>query len=202
MKKSNETVANEKKELFDLLLDAKSGSKKAFDILIKRYEPLIESRISAHRLESMSDQDVEDMRQEALIIFYNAVCSFDAETKDVEFGLYAKICLENGLISFVRSYIRHMRRSLSLYGGDDGELGEASLISDPLQEVIDNENLSALISLIQGNLSEYESRVWWLYVSGMSVGDIVARLGGVEPKSVSNAIYRIRKKLRSCLSEQ
>ena len=202
MEKSNENAVNEKKELFDLLLNAKSGSKQAFDLLIKKYEPLLVSRISAHKLDSMSDQDVEDMRQEALIIFYNAVCSFDADTRDIEFGLYAKICLENGLISFVRSYVRHIRRSLSLYGGDQGELGGISQISDPMQEVIDKESLSTLINLIQGNLSEYESRVWWLYVSGMSVGDIAARLGGVDPKSVSNAIYRIRKKLRSCLSDK
>ena len=56
-----------------------------------------------------------------------------------------------------------------------------------------------LVKSIKKNLSDYENRVWWMYVSGLSVSEIARRIGVVEPKSVSNAVYRIRKKLRAVI---
>ena len=199
---SKKAYQENKKEIFQLIERAKSGSKDAFDSLAEKYAPLIESRVTAHALPNMSKQDIEDMRQEALIIFYNAVCNFDLESDGVEFGLYAKICVENGLISFVRSYIRHSQKSVYALDEDASNYREDSVSNDPMQDLIDSENYLSLVKLIDNNLSEYESRVWWLYVSGISVSDIAKKLGISDPKSVTNAIYRIRKKLRARLSEQ
>lgn len=194
--------AKNKKELNDLIQRAGNGSREAFEELRSRYNPLIESRISVHVLPEMTQQDIEDLREEALILFCNAVCNYDHGYEGVEFGLYAKICIENGLISFIRSYVRRKKKNIFFLSpelqGNDSLLND----DDPMQDMIDSENLASLVKLIQSNLSEYESRVWWLYVSGMAVADIAQLLGGVEPKSVSNAIYRIRKKLRTCLSDK
>ena len=181
-----------------LIKMAQSGSEEAFVELKKIYDPLIESRVSKNTLYEMTANDVEELRSEALVQFCRAVCNYDLSVEGVEFGLYAKICVDNGLKSFIRSY---NRRKLKAAFSLDGELGEQSSYCDLMQDVIDRENLSALVGVIQGTLSEYESRVWWLYASGVSVAEIAKRLHVSDAKSVSNAIYRIRRKLRSKISE-
>ena len=182
----------------ELIKMAQSGSEEAFFSLKKIYDPLIEGRVYKNTLYEMTGDDVEELRGEALVQFCRAVCNYDLSVDGVEFGLYAKICVDNGLKSFIRSYNRRKQKTaFSL----DGELGEQSSYHDIMQDVIDRENLSALVGVIQGSLSEYEGRVWWLYASGISVAEIARKLNVNDAKSVSNAIYRIRKKLRSKISE-
>ena len=76
-------------------------------------------------------------------------------------------------------------------------LGCEDSVTDAL---IDKERMEALQLIIARNLSSYESRVWWLYVSGATTAHIAQMLGKDE-KSISNAIYRIRKKLRLVLGQ-
>ena len=177
-----------------LIERARGGDQKAFSSLKEQYAPLLISRVSKHTLSDMTVQDVEDMRQEALIVFCNAVYNYRSSEDSVEFGLYAKICIDNGLASFVRSYLRRAQnKALSL---DSQAVSTTSDRKDPLQALVDKENAAELVRSIKKILSDYENSVWWLYVSGLSVSEIASKLGVDDVKSISNAIYRIRKKLR------
>jgi DNA-directed RNA polymerase specialized sigma24 family protein len=64
--------------------------------------------------------------------------------------------------------------------------------------MLERERLKSLYAVIRKNLSDFEYAVWQLYMSGRSANEIAARLD-TDAKSVSNAVYRIRKKLRACL---
>ncbi|MBR4032129.1 MAG: hypothetical protein IKJ07_05265 [Clostridia bacterium] len=198
-KNSQDSLFENADTLIELITHAREGSQDAFVELKRRYTPLIESQIAKHTLADMSAQDVEDLRGEATSIFGNAVCNYDCTAEGVEFGLYAKICIGNGLVSFVRSYLRRKKKTVIPL-----ELAESSAAegSDPLQSLVDKENAQELMRTIKKSLSDYENRVWWLYVSGMSASEIAATIGEADPRSVSNAIYRIRRKLRSKLSDQ
>lgn len=199
-KESQEAEKPMAEELFTLIQSAKNGDSEGFARLKAMYMPLLESQIVKHTSADMMPQDVEDMRQEAFVIFCNAVCNFDLQSSGVEFGLYAKICIENGLASFVRSYIRRMNKAtLPLESAAD--LPDVSS-GDALQALIDREHTEELVRTIKESLSDYENQVWWMYVSGMSVSEIAKRIGGATPKSVSNAVYRIRKKLRAIIVRQ
>ena len=176
-----------------LLKEARAGSGDALEELKKRYSPLIES--CAHRFirEGMTSQDKEDIREETLINFFNAVYSFDPSFEGVEFGLYAKICIENGLVSFMRSFAR--RNRLSQISLDDISTSvENKDKRDMLSVIAEREQTLILAKRISDCLSSYENKIWWMYVSGLSVREIASRLG-VESKSVSNAVFRIRQKL-------
>ena len=70
---------------------------------------------------------------------------------------------------------------------------------DLLQALIDKQHTEDLVRTVRNNLSDYENRVWWMYVSGRSVSEIASDIGNVDAKSVSNAVYRIRKKLRAII---
>jgi RNA polymerase sigma factor (sigma-70 family) len=182
-----------KEDLLFLIDKAQKGDQDAFGLLKDRYKPLIESCSYRYTSADMPTQDAEDLRGEALVHFCNAVCSYDVNSNSVEFGLYAKICITNGLVSYMRSYARRQRnRTVSLDSDKGGEVTEYA--ADILQELVDEERAAELVRAIKKNLSDYENRIWWLYVSGMSVADISKAIAS-DTKSVSNAVYRIRKKL-------
>ena len=187
-------TTQEKEKLYEQISKARDGSQEALNYLKSKYAPLIESQISKHSLDDMTAQDIVDIREESLVIFCNAVCNYDLSA-GVEFGLYAKICIENGLISFVRSYSRRKKRFVLPLERAEGS-GDAPNF---LQSIVDEESTADLVRTIRAKLSNYENRVWWMYVSGMSVSEIALALGGADPKSVSNAVYRIRKKLKGVI---
>ena len=160
-------------------------------MLLERYAPLIEGAVSRFVSDGISELSREDLRQEASLVFYHAVLTFDLEQREVEFGLYAKICINNGLVSRLRSL--RQRRIDEPLSEETGSLRDAE---DPAERILEEERMQVLYAMIRRVLSEYERRVWSLYMSGRSaleIGQIVGR----DEKSVSNAIYRIRKKLRS-----
>lgn len=187
------------KKITELILSAKSGSQDAFAALKEQYRPLIDGCVYKFAASDMTEQDMEDLSQEALVCFCSAVCSYDCDVENVEFGLYAKICIDNGLVSFVRSRSRR-NRIVAVSLDDETDMHLSGAQDDFLQSFVDRERMSALVRKINKRLSDYENKIWWMYVSGMSVSEI-SRVVSADNKSVSNAIYRIRKKLRETLSE-
>ena len=188
-----------KQQVTELILQAQAGEDSAFAALKDIYRPLIEASAKRFTSDSMSEQDAEALLQEALVHFCNSACSYNCESGGVEFGLYAKICIENGLVSFIRTYNRQNRlRAVSLEERADPAIDDSC---DVLESIVESEREAVLVRQINRHLSRFENKVWWMYVSGMSVSAIADAVGA-ERKSVSNAIYRIRKKLRDALSEQ
>ena len=87
--------------LQSLIRSAQQNDDVAFEALLSRYTPLIESMTL--QFASDAGQDREDLRQEAILGFYKALMRFDTEQKEVQFGLFAKECIRNRLISYMRT---------------------------------------------------------------------------------------------------
>ena len=189
---------NTKETVRRYLVEARVGDQVALELLRDLYTPLIDA--SAHRFwrDGMSCHDREDIRQEALVNFCNAVYSYDLSFDGIEFGLYAKICIEHGLISFMRSFDRHKKIS-EIPIDELLQSDEKKECVDLLDSLADREQAATLCRRISDRLSKYENRIWWMYVSGLSVREIAASIG-VESKSVSNAVFRIRRKLKVMIS--
>ena len=94
-------------------------------------------------------------------------------------------------------HLQTLRRVVSL--PMEEELSADLTIPDPARELEEEERFSQLCRTVREQLSDYENKVWWQYVTGISVSDIAEGLGRDE-RSVHNAIYRIRKKLREKLT--
>ncbi len=190
-------------DLGDLLGAARAGDQQAYAVLLERYAPMLQAMVMKYATSGMSEADVEDLYQEANVVFCSAVQTYDPSRQGVEFGLYAKICVGHGLASALRAFRRQRHRGLLSLEGEGlieqnpGLLGSEISVSEAL---IDKERMEALQLTIQRALSSYESRVWWMYVSGASTGRI-AQVLGKDEKSISNAIYRIRRKLRQVLGQ-
>ena len=182
----------------ELVLQAQAGSREAYLSLLAKYRPLLESSVARFGSAEMTDQERADMQEEAERVFLGAVSTFDAEQDGVDLGLYAKICLRNGLISEWR-HLMALRRMAALPLGEELTGNVSDPDPDPARQMMEDERFGQLCRTVRGYLSPYENRVWWQYVTGVSVSDIAGELGKDE-RSVHNAIYRIRKKLREKLT--
>lgn len=170
-----------------LIDEAKKGSQRAFSELVIRYTPLIESECLCRA----GTMDMDDLKQAALIGLYSAVCAYDAE-RGVTFGAYARVCIGHRLNSELR---RAPRASEPL---DEKSLAADASASSPEDELIARESFRKSVADIDAALSDYERRVFRLYLGGESYKFIAARLGKSE-KSVDSAICRSKEKLRRIL---
>ncbi|MBQ9761217.1 MAG: sigma-70 family RNA polymerase sigma factor [Clostridia bacterium] len=178
----------------DLILRAKQGKQGAFERLLENYRPLISSLVKSTVSEfPFSDSDYEDLYQEAVILFFRALNRYDTDQGEVAFGLFAKICIRNGLLTQAKRMQKRLN-TLSL----ENEETTLPPASEPSDRLIEQESYEALYESIRRSLTEYENRVWWLYLSGRTAREIALALKKDE-KSVQNAIYRIRRKLRTII---
>ena len=180
-----------------LIAAAQSGDDVAFERLLSRYEPLIESMVKLFWDEStITVNERDDLRQEATIGFYRALMKFDVDQSEVRFGLYAKICIRNHLVSYLR---KQKAKGQPILLEDDVNLeaheDTAGNLADQLAQ---EEAYTELYHRILAALSTYENQIWWLYHSGRTAKEIALLLGKNE-KSIQNAIYRIRRKLRTVI---
>ncbi|MBQ8400747.1 MAG: sigma-70 family RNA polymerase sigma factor [Clostridia bacterium] len=189
--------------LDDLLRRIREGQDAAaFDRLCERYSRLLDAMVRQFA-PSMGIQDggtsdllgigTEELRQDAAMVLYKAACTYvpDEEGKggDVSFGLYAKICIRNAMISQVRRYNRMKKRLTA----------EKQDAKSPVREIVEAEVLAGeTMRRIQAELSAYEKRILPLYLAGKPPREIAVILGRTE-KSVSNGIYRIKSKIRQML---
>ncbi len=178
----------------ELLLRARGGDSHAFDLLVKKYRPMLGAAASQYRGE-VNDQDFEEIEQEALLAFHRAVMKYDILRGEVSFGLYAKICVNKAIISALRK-ISHRKKHYELLPIDAAEAIDAK---GPADILIEQENEQRLKDLINAHLSEFESRVWWMYYSGVGADEIAEREKRSK-KSIENAITRAKSKLRTLLT--
>ena len=191
----------EKEALNDLIALAQQGDGDAFSALLDKYDPLIRATVARTRskMPELTETDAEDLRQEAILAFYSALKSYDFSISDVDFGLYAKVCICNRLVSQMRMLRRHIEHHATLFDQD----GIAELVAendDPSARIIENESEQSLLRVISECLSEYEYKVLELYISGFSSAETAERLSSTE-KSVNNAMFRIRTKLKKNLKK-
>ena len=179
-----------------LILRVREGNQQAFSELLDKYRPLIDSLVSKFGQSELAKSCVEDLRQEAVVVFYNAILTYAENQSEVEFGLYARICISNALISQIRSInrrrVEHYVESIPI------EFEATDLSSSPIDDIVKQEDLRLLYRVIKKSLSNYEYIIWHSYMSGKTAKEIAQALNKNE-KSISNAIYRIRRKLRDLL---
>lgn len=193
--KKNEIIQFSSEDITKIINAYRSGDETAFDKLADIYRPLIES-MASRCYEGLSQHlEKEDARQYALIAFSRAALSYNTEQSKVSFGLYAKICIGNALVSKLRSARKKHIEILPIEGIFD--MADPDDISS---HIIDRENAGDLSELIKSTLSDFENDVFKHYANGYSSFEIADRLGKTE-KSVDNAIFRARNKLKTVLNE-
>lgn len=161
--------------------------KDAVSEIISRYMKMVLKRANAF---SGNSSDLEDLTQEGLLALIGAVESFDPE-KGVAFSAYANVCVTNRIRSAAERLSRHNES-----GFDDCDLPDER--HSPEDICLERESDSRMIKKIESVLAPMEIKVFELYFDGVSYREISERLG-ISEKSVDNAVFRIRKKLKALL---
>ncbi len=180
----------------ELLLRVKSGDEPAFSLLCDRFQPLLSSLVSAIA-DSCVGFSRDELLQEARLALYHAVKSYRTEQDEVTFGLYAKICVRNALVSRSRRRLAVAVCSLDELR-EQGDFGDSEVDANPECQLIGKEEVEELRSRVRSILSEFEYSVFLCYVDGLDTEEIAAVLA--RPlKSVRNASHRLFTKIRLLL---
>ena len=178
-----------------------NGEEAAYGILAERYRPLTENAVrrfgpSFSGMEGDAVWGEDDLRQCAALALYRAAMTYDPEEKgkNVQFGLYARICVNNALISELRRAKTDAKRRTKKLEQEK----HAARRADPLEQLVSSERYGSLTASIRSALTPLERDVFDLYMTGMSVEQIAGTLGR-DSKSVSNALYRMKVKVKGLL---
>ena len=173
-----------------LAAQARDGSSAAAAALAVRMAPVVKSLASRYK----SAGEADDLAQEGMIGLLSAIGSFNP-SNGASFRTYAMVCIGNRIVSAVRKNMRSRETAAEIIEADDTELISGGG-DDPQNIVVGQTEADRLMEVLTASLSKFERDVLRLYLSGERYAVIASQLSAT-PKSVDNALQRIRKKLRS-----
>lgn len=175
------------------------GSRLAEELLVTRYSRLVRT---CARPFFLIGGDSEDLTQEGMIGLIKAVREYDAD-KEASFRTFAEICIRNRLYSVLRAAARDKHSPLNqsvpldipFFDSNSYTSGTSDLAQrNPEDFLIDREYTKSLLSGFRKQLSEFEAKILGYYLDGLSCREIAETVGR-SPKSVDNAVQRIRHKV-------
>lgn len=190
-----------------MLEAARSGNEEALNEIIQHYEP--EVRMIACKY-FLPRADYDDLIQEGRIAIYRAILSYDIN-QDIPFLHFLRMVIKRKLIDSLRKYTRQKHVNLNeaySLNNSISESEEASFLSllpnaeDPESMVIANDEARSMIYDLNKDLSSLERLVFEHYfLQGFKQREVSEHLG-LHPKSLDNAIQRIRRKTELYRSRQ
>lgn len=169
------------------------------DYLIEKYKNLVRKKARAMYL---IGAETEDLIQEGMIGLFKAIRDYQPE-RGSSFFSFANLCIDRQMYHAVEASNRQKHQplnayvSLSMENGEDGILSEL-VASSAEAIVLDRENAQIMQEKIKKCLSPLENQVLASYLKGNDYIKIAQQLGR-SPKSVDNALQRIRAKVRECI---
>ena len=180
---------------------AVSGDRIAEEELVVRYSRLV--RICARPF-FLAGGDSEDLIQEGMLGLLSAIRSFRGD-QAASFRTFAEICIKNRMVSAVKAAASGKHTPLNSYisfetPSFDGitdlfpSMAAGLPQKNPEDLLISREELQEHLDTAKGLLSGFEAKVLGFYLDGLSYQEIAAQVKR-SPKSVDNAVQRIRRKL-------
>lgn len=184
----------------ELIMRFRAGETNIEDYLMEKYKGLVRQKARAMFL---IGGDTDDLIQEGMIGLFKAVRDFQPG-REAAFATFAGVCIDRQLYSAIQSSNRQKHIPLNSYVSLNQEeegspIWELS-VENPESIVIDQENARDLQQKFMGFLSPMERKVLDLYLRGEGYVEI-ARILNKSPKSIDNALQRIRSKIREALEE-
>ena len=191
-----------------LLCDYKKGNQEIMDYLMVKYKSMVRKKARAMYLLGGEN---EDLIQEGMIGLIKAVRDFDL-TQKTSFSSFAELCVSRQMYSAIEASNRKKHLPLNSYVSlyeDSEQLGEGRTLplidtiesskeNDPEVLYFGKEYTEAFAEQLKELLSPLENHVLYLHLMGTDYRTI-AELLGKSPKSVDNALQRIKTKAQKIL---
>ena len=191
-----------------LLCDYKNGNQEIMDYLMVKYKSMVRKKARAMYLLGGEN---EDLIQEGMIGLIKAVRDFDV-TQKTSFSSFAELCVSRQMYSAIEASNRKKHLPLNSYVSlyeDSEQVGEgrslplidtieSSKENDPEVLYFGKEYTEAFAEQLKELLSPLENHVLYLHLMGTDYRTIAELLGN-SPKSVDNALQRIKTKAQKIL---
>lgn len=183
----------------ELIERLRSGEQELEDYLMEKYKGMVLKK--AHAMFIVGGER-EDLIQEGMIGLFRALRDYQPG-KSATFATFANLCVERQLYKAIEMSGRLKNKPLNSYVSLSEEESPIldSLVfeqQDPEAIVIDRENVNVIQEKIRQHLSPFETQVLDSYLEGMTYTQIAEAMEK-SPKSIDNALQRIRGKIREFL---
>lgn len=186
----------------ELVLKAQAGDLDAEESLMRKYKETVKIKAKMYY---MAGADEDDVVQEGMIGLLKAIRQYDAE-KDAAFGTFAGVCVTRQIISAIRTADREKHKALNTSislsdplkdSGDDMTLEDTlrtNMAENPETLLVFKDIVYYIMHNGDNILSDFEMEVLSEMVKGKNYEEIAEKLGR-NPKSIDNAMQRIKKKV-------
>lgn len=189
-----------------LIKKLRDGDRDIIDYLMEKYKNLVRKEANAMYLLGGEN---DDLIQEGMIGLFKAVQDYDTE-QETSFFSFAKLCITRQMYSAIEASKRKKHGPLNSYvsfyeqNGEQNSLletMEAAEESNPEKLLLSQEYAEILQSKLKESLSDLENRVLYLHLLGTDYKTI-ARLLDRSPKTIDNALQRIKSKTEKILENE
>ena len=181
----------------------RKGDRNIIDYIMEKYKNLVRKEANAMYLLGGEN---DDLIQEGMIGLFKAVQDYNGE-QETSFYSFAKLCITRQMYSAIEASKRKKHSPLNSYislyetSEEQGSLIEAMAAgqeSNPEELLVSQEYARLLEMKLEESLSALENRVLYLHLLGTDYKTI-ARLLDKSPKTIDNALQRIKGKTEKIL---
>lgn len=194
-----------------LIRRLRAGEREITDYIMDKYKYLV--RKKAKEMYMLGGEN-DDLIQEGMIGLFKAVQDFDL-TQEVSFYVFADLCISRQMYTAIKASQRQkhipLNSYISLYEGADGMQEEMHQpLIETIQPLKDNnpeelflnkEYMEMVERALKKKMSDLENRVLYLHLLGIDY-QTIAKLLDKSPKSVDNALQRIKSKMSMIMKKE
>lgn len=187
-----------------LIKRLREGEMEIMDYIINKYKFMVRKKAKAMYLLGGEN---DDLIQEGMIGLFKAIRDYDVNQEN-SFQSFADLCISRQMYTAIKLSQRQKHIPLNSYvslyeSGDESSEEKHSPLIEQLQDekennpemlFIDKEYNEAIEQLLKDKLSDLENRVLYLHLKGEDYRSI-AKLLDKSPKSIDNALQRIKNKI-------
>ena len=176
-----------------LCASVRAGNRLAEEVLAARYHRLVRSCARPYFL---AGGDSEDLLQEGMVGLIKAMREYDPG-QSASFCTFAEVCIRRRLYTVLKSASSGKHQPLNQAIPLNPSFFDVSLAFaqvDPEVLLIDREKTAGLLEYTCKQLSAFEAEILGYYLDGLTCREIAGTVGK-PPKSVENAVQRIRRKI-------
>jgi len=191
-----------------LIKKLRAGEGGITDFIMDKYKFLVRKKAKAMYLLGGEN---DDLIQEGMIGLFKAVQNYKLDS-DASFASFADLCITRQMYSAIKASQRKkhlpLNSYISIYASNTEEDSDAAvpiidtikddIINSPEEVLLGKEHVERIENELKDKLSELENRVLYLHLLGTDY-QTIAKLIDMSPKTVDNALQRIKAKAQEIL---
>lgn len=195
-----------------LIKNLRSGDTKITDYIMEKYKGMVRKRAKAMYLLGGEN---DDLIQEGMIGLFKAIQDYDLD-QNASFYSFAELCISRQMYSAIEASQRKKHIPLNSYvslyetrekQGKDDSVNQSSPLIETIEDesetnpetlVLNKEYFELMQTKLKERLSGLENKVLYLHLLGTDY-QTIAKLIGKSPKTIDNALQRIKSKAQKII---